>query len=208
MKRSCFFLNTCRQKSVVILAAVGFLLFSNHDAQAARHDTGTPTVYKVNIKKVQISKNGGITFTTVGKSNTPQPFDLASVSAGSVAGNFISGAPPLEPNTAYNFVRVVLTCTISILGNVNNALFTQAGTDVTAMAGPAVEGEYTIPAGTPGVGCNNNEFFAQGSVNPFLISDAAGGMSITISFNVARTLQVYAGSTLGPALPGFSITQQ
>jgi len=196
-----------RNVAVILCMLAGFIFAPSIARAQVVGDKGTPTVFKITLKRFQLSSDGGQTFVTVGSGNLT--FDLAAFNAGDVAGTFLTGAPSLSPNTAFDFARCVITCTISLQGNVST-LFTKSGTDVTGNA-PAEEGDYTIPANAdPTQGCRGGEFFRQGPINPPIVSDASGGLNIVARFDVTNALEIknLDPNTLGPVKPIVTFASQ
>lgn len=84
------------------------------EAQAASGDAdGT---YTVTITQVEISKDGGATYTTLFSGS--KDINIAAADAGAVAGSLASGAA-LPPGT-YDRIRVTLGSSLRIKGFVNN----------------------------------------------------------------------------------------
>lgn len=68
----------------VVLLAVSLVL-TRTGSSSAQQATGTPTVYKVTVWKVEFSADGGTTFITLREAD--QEIDIASVNAGALAAN-------------------------------------------------------------------------------------------------------------------------
>jgi hypothetical protein len=111
----------------------------------AQDATGTPTVYKVTVKKVEFSTDAGTTFVTLREAD--QQIDIASVNAGALAGSYASGAS--LPAGTYNRIRVTISCTIRLRGQVtfgvNTYYTTAAGGTAINDATQLAEGAFTIP---------------------------------------------------------------
>ena len=87
--------------------------------------------YTVTITKVEASKDGGTTYTTIFSGS--QDINIASANAGAVAAGLASGTV-LGVGT-YDTVRVTLGATLKAKGYVNNAgstVYTNGGTDGSA----------------------------------------------------------------------------
>lgn len=90
------------------------LLWGTLEAQAASGDAdGT---FTVTVAQVEISKDGGGTYTTLFSGS--QDINIAAADAGAVAAGLASGVA-LSPGT-YNRIRVTLGSTLRIRGYVNN----------------------------------------------------------------------------------------
>lgn len=90
------------------------LLWGAREAQAASGDAdGT---YTVTITLVEISKDGGTTYTTLFSGS--KAINIAAANAGAVAAGLASGVA--LPPGAYNRLRVTLGSTLQIKGYVNN----------------------------------------------------------------------------------------
>lgn len=95
-------------------------------AEAASGDAdGT---YAVTVTKVEVSKDSGVTYTTMFSGS--QAINIASASAGATAASLANGAS-LTPGT-YTIVRVTIGSTMTIKGYLNisgSTWFTNGGTD-------------------------------------------------------------------------------
>lgn len=165
---------------------------------AAAVTNGTPDVYKVTIKKFEISNDNGTTFTELGSGGLI--FDIAAVNAGAAVGTYFSSSAPLLANTTYNRMRVTVNCTFTLKGCVG-ASCTQSGTNAPGAA-PAVESSFTIPVSA----CPTGEFVSTSPAVAF-ITNASGGLQLTMKFDVTNALALYAAGELGPGstvqiLPG------
>lgn len=97
--------------------------------------------YTVPITRIEVSKDGGATFTTVFSGSTD--INIAAANAGAVAAGLVSGKA-IEPGT-YNRVRVTIGDTLRVRGYVNSAggnFFTNGQSDAAG---------FTFAAGTPDV---------------------------------------------------------
>ncbi len=120
-----------RRRVLVGWVVVGYLAGIPITAQAASGDAdGT---YQVTVTKVELSSNGGSTFTTIFSGS--QTINIAAVDAGAVAASLASGVA-LDSGT-YTHVRVTLGATLLFKGYVNNGattIYTDGGTDTGAFS--------------------------------------------------------------------------
>lgn len=137
-------------------------------AEAASGDAdGT---YAVTVTTVEVSKDGGTTYTTMFSGS--QAINIASASAGATAASLVSGAA-LTPGT-YTIVRVTIGSTMTVKGYLNisgSTWYTSGGTD---------SGAFGVNAGvtsTPG---------SDYAISTFTIPSAnrvntTSGLSITVA---------------------------
>ena len=166
------------------------LFFVDSFSLAATVATATPAVYKVTLKKLELSTNGGSTWITIKEAD--QEMDIASVNAGQVAAGYISNVS--IPVGTYNRMRVTISATFKMQGfayyNTNNkTYFTTASGDsnvdgnvssIASFTGYA-EQSITIPGQTQ----LQSEFNLSGS--PMTIKMGAI-QKATVSFDVTNTL--------------------
>ena len=154
-----------------VLVAVGEAWAASGDAD------GT---YTVTVTKIELSKDGGASFTTVFEGS--QAVNLRAVNAGAVAAGLVSGVT-LEEGT-YNTVRTTIGQNLLLKGYVNNAgagtsIYTDGGTDGAA---------FTTLAGL------DNTTAADYSIATFTIPAASRtqsfGVSIAVQTGVAHTVTV------------------
>ncbi|MBI3324887.1 MAG: hypothetical protein HYZ92_06365 [Candidatus Omnitrophica bacterium] len=127
----------CRWGVVIVLLVCGL----EGLAQAASGDAaGT---YTVTVTKVEISKDGGSTYTTLFSGSSD--INIASVNAGAAAAGLVGGVI-LAPGT-YDTIRVTIGGSLQLKGYVNNGsttIYTNGGTDTGAFS------TNTAAANTPG----------------------------------------------------------
>ena len=90
-------------------------------------------VYKITITTIEISDDGGSTYTTLFSGS--QEVDIAAVNAGAVAGGLISGVD--LPDGTYNAIRATVGDTITVKGYVNirgTTHYTDGGADAAAFS--------------------------------------------------------------------------
>ncbi len=76
---------------------------------------GEPTTYVITIKKIELSKDGGATYTVIATGN--RSFTIASShSHGAIISDYVSGAE-VEPGE-YNAIRITLSSAIGLLGTI------------------------------------------------------------------------------------------
>ena len=210
--------------SLFIIATL-FLVNSTLLAQPAADATGTPEAYKVTQKQVDISYDGGDTW-SVAKSEE-MTFDITSANAGAVVGAYMSNFTP----TATSFkIRPRPSNTFVLKGFVhyNSRTYYTDPTDTSTADG---DGEGTSDvAGTRDAawleanttyeeasitiyGMTANQAMAASSCETNDVTIPSGGnKSIIIKFNPTNTLNLYdmgaAGCALMPGPPTVTITEQ
>ena len=160
--------------------------------------------YTVTITKVEVSKAGGTTYTTLFSGS--QDINIASVSAGAVAAGLASGAA-LDVGT-YDTVRVTIGSTLRAKGYVNNAgstVYTNGGTDGSASStnggvtdtpgsGYAVS-TYTIPAANRTSTTSGLSIVVQIGKSP----------TVAVKFDTTGVLSVSSGIII-PGAPAVTIS--
>ena len=170
--------------------------------------TGEPDAYKVTVKKVELSTDSGSTWSKTLGTKT-QEFDIAAASVNSAIGNYLTGTPALTPNTTYNAVRVTISSTFKLKGELTSGVTTFVTTAAggTATSGSAAEGSFTIsecnnlPSGTNAVSGGQCLDERVGS----LTTDGGGNMTFTVCFDVSEGLEL-DGSDLKPGNPTITYT--
>ena len=160
--------------------------------------------YTVTITKVEASKNGGATYTTIFSGS--QDINIASVTAGAVAAGLASGAA-LDVGT-YDTVRVTIGATLKAKGYVNSGgstVFTNGGTDgsasstnggVTDTPGSTYAiSTYTIPAANRTNTTSGLSMKVQVGKSP----------TVTVQFDTSGVLSVSSGVII-PGAPTVTIT--
>ncbi len=166
----------------------------NSFAQPASVATGTPEIYKVTMKKFEISQDGTIWVTVA---DTEMTFDIASVSAGSKVADWTSNA--VIPNGTYTRVRPTVSSTFRMkgyayYGTTNRTYFTTpsgissvAGnvTDISLMTNYG-EQDITVPEGGSCTGgqCVNTE-------NQTFVVQANQTSRKRVRFDVTNRLGLY-----------------
>ncbi len=164
-------------------------------------DTGPATVYKVTVTKFEMY-NGTEWITVSNGASTVM--DIASVSAGQVAGNFFSGLT--VPNGSYTQVRVTISPTFTISGSVGSdgsTIYTTAtlsgGACVSsAIAANQAECTVDVPGGLPA---------PSPDVLPTTLVVATGVPShkIRVNFNVSAAIQEGNAEVLVPGIPSVTM---
>jgi len=170
--------------------------------------TAEPSVYKATVKKIELSKDSGTTWSKTLGTKT-QEFDIASASVNSAVGNYLSGASALEPNTTYNAVRVTVSSTFKLKGELTSGVTTFVTTAAggTGTSGSAAEGSYTIsqcnnlPSGTNAV--SGGQCLDERTAS--LKTDGQGNMTFTVCFDISAGLEL-DGSDLVPGNPTITYT--
>ncbi len=150
----------------LILSGLVFLMSTDLIAQPTLVGTGTPNVYKVTMKKLEISQDGS-TWVTV--ADTENQVDIASVNAGSAVGSWIAHTD--IPVGTYITMRPTVSATFVMRGFVyysttDKTYFTTPSgissvngnvTDTSLMSGYG-EQSITVPAsGCPSGECVSTE---------------------------------------------------
>jgi hypothetical protein len=188
---------------------VGVVICPHRAAAASGDADGT---YTVTVTKVEMSKDGGTTYTTVFQGS--QAINIASANAGAVAASLVSGVT-LEPGV-YNTVRTTLDGTMQFRGYVNNdngtdTLYTDGGTETgsgestsnnagalnTPGSGYAAS-TYTIPVANR-VGTDTGLS---------LVVEAGRSMVVDIAFDTAGTASESAPNVIIPGAPTITITSR
>lgn len=107
--------------------SAALLLCLPYAAQAATGNGGGQ-VYKVTITTIEISNDGGSTYTTIFSGS--KEIDIAAVDAGATAAGLVSGVD--LPDGTYNTIRATVGSSIKVKGYVNigtTTYYTDGGTD-------------------------------------------------------------------------------
>ena len=135
--------------------------------------------YAVTVTQVEVSKDGGATYTTVFSGS--QAINIAAVNAGAVAAGLVSGAA-LEAGT-YNTVRVTIGSTMQLKGYVNNSsttIYTNRGSDTNGFL------TNTGAANAPGSDYGISSF----TVPPGSRTATTTGLSLPVAPGSAGTVKV------------------
>jgi hypothetical protein len=161
--------------------------------------TGPASVYKVTITKFELY-NGTSWITVFSGSSTT--IDIASASAGSAAGNFLSGLN--VPDGSYTQVRVTPADTFTISGN-NGTLYTTAakagtpsGCVPTAVAASEAQCSVDVPGG---IGTPSPDVLP----STLTVTNGVPSHKIRVNFNVNNAIQDIGGN-LYPAAPSVTMT--
>ena len=179
-------------------------------AEAASGDAdGT---YTVTVTKVELSKDGGTTYTTIFEGS--QSINIAAANAGAVAAGLASGVV-LEPGT-YDAVRTTIGATMQFKGYVNNdngtdTLYTDGGTETGSgestsnnagvLNTPGADyaaSTYTIPV------INRTETDTSLSLKV----EAGKALIVDIAFDTTGTATEGAANTIIPGDPTVTITSR
>ena len=178
---------------------IGIIFIFNSLAFAA---PGPASVYKVRISKFEL--NNGTSWITVFE-GTSDALDIASVSSGSAAGNFMSGLT--VPDGTYTQVRVTPSPIFIIsghdtLGNYTTATAGVGGGSTPGAAGQEAQFTLTLTGGNV-PGADTTDF----SATPVTIKDGVANHKIRVSFDVSTAIQL-AGGELWPAQPTVTMSMQ
>lgn len=160
--------------------------------------------YSVTITRIEVSTDGGSTYTTIFSGS--QAVNIASVSAGATVAGLANGVS-LEAGT-YNVVRVTLGSTLLLKGYVNNGattIFTNGGTDGAGFS------TNTSAANTPGSTYAISTFTIPEAsrtatitgLSIVLVKDA--NTTVTVKFDTAGVI-TQSGGTPSVGAPSVSIT--
>lgn len=188
-------------QTTILLIVFSLLLCSGESFAGS----GDPIVYKVTMKKFEASQDGTTWYTVT---EQQQEMDLASVNAGQVFGNWISGAA--LPEGIYTQARVTLSNSITIKGyvlsggtyyyTITSGQNTTATFNENSPPGDYDEYRFTITSMPPG---GDTLDLTAGTIT----STHAGehieilkgkNLTLLISFDVAGGIQLVGGTTLAP----------
>lgn len=175
--------------------------------------TGTPETYKVSLAKFELSSDGGSTYITIFE-GTSDYMDIASVTAGQSAGNFLSGLSVLDGT--YTHVRVTPSSVMKMKGSAvsgattyyttagTTAVGAHTGSTATTTAANLAEGTMTLSAGTITATVN--------ALSPNItVKNGVANHSVRVSFNVSDTLDMYdngGNEAFLPGVPSVTMTVQ
>lgn len=164
---------------------------------------GPASVYKVRVSKLEL--NNGTSWITVFE-GTSDPLDIASVSSGSAAGNFLSGLS--IPDGTYTQVRVTPSPTFTFSGRDTLNNYTTAiagnggGSTLTLIAAQEAEFTFTLTGGNV-PGPDTQDF----SATPITVKDGVANHKVRVSFDVSAAIQLQGGA-LFPAAPTVTMSIQ
>lgn len=163
--------------------------------------TGSPTVFKITMKKFEVSSDGGASYTTVKAGDVE--IDLAAADAGSLVGRFAR-----EANIAagdYNKGRVTVSCTMKLKGSLTHegtTYYTTAAGGTSTDAADLAEGTITAPDQPP---CSGGIIQEEEDMSLSLVAGVE--TTVTVSVDVTGALALYQFGPflqLGPAAPTVS----
>lgn len=216
-----------KNKILIIFFMASSFLSINLIVYAADYVEGTPEKYQVTLKKVELSKDGGVTWVTVGTGDLP--FDIASQgTAGAVVGAYISNVS-LNAGV-YNKMRATISRSFVIKStssgvvqqtgggytNSGQTLYTAAGTYTTtgggstAASGSRDEQTVVCPSsGTLPTGITydaTNDVFLDTRDISFTVTDKTTAGNVLIKFDVTNALRLYPDATFYPMPPTVTVT--
>lgn len=178
-----------RHVALTVLMLVAGLCAAPFLAHAA---TGPASAYKVTITKFELYN--GTSWVTVSSGNSTT-LDIASVTAGSAAGNFFAGLS--VPDGTYTQVRVTISDTFVISGRVGSNYTTATISNglcaVTATAANEAACTMTVPGGLP---APNPDVLP----SSLTVTNGVPSHKIRVTFNVNSALA--DGGPLGEIYPG------
>ncbi len=181
--------------SVSVVLAVMILM--GHSAAWA---TGPADLYKVNVTTFELYN--GTSWITV-FSGTSTTLDIAAASAGSAAGNFLSGQT--VPDGVYTQVRVTPGPTFIISGH-DGVSYTTAVSE----GGGCKPGTSAQEAACTITLTGNNVPTAQiqdFSSTPITVQNGVADHKVRVSFDVSNSIQLNGGD-LFPAVPSVTMSMQ
>jgi len=193
----------------LILIFAFFLLVKTAYGQPAPTDTGTPLVYKVTLKKLRISQDGGTNWTTVREEDVE--FDIASINVGAVVGNFFSGT--LTPGT-YDTIEHTSSASFRMQGYLIDAV---GGTDyyTSTTAGNGTNSTANFDANNPPSDYGEAKITVYDETEDAAMTPETSTVSIPIeegvskrvriSFDVTNTLALYTNQLM-PGPPTVTIS--
>ncbi len=192
---------------MMILVSALIIGLVSQEALAAR---GTPTVYRVTVRRMEISKDSGQTWVTLGSGDLT--FNIASANAGAVVGSYASNAN-IDAGT-YNKMRATVSRTFAVRGNMlqdaganNGARFYTSANGASQVAGNEGEQSITCPTTSLPAGVSlspDGDFYATMDVN--LTFTASGPNTVTVNFNVTNMLELFPDDTFFPQPPSVTVT--
>lgn len=200
-----------KKKFVIILFGTFLMLSICPLAQAVVF--GTPTVYQVTVKNIEISKDSGATWVTVGSGSLT--FDIALANAGAVVGNYCTNNN-IEAGT-YDKIRATVARTFTVSGSIRqntgqnngNLMYTSVAgaTNVAANLGSQ---SVTCPTTDMPAGISlspDGDFYCTDDVN-FVVNDTTASQNVTVNFNVTNCLALYPNDTFFPQPPSVTVSVQ
>lgn len=185
---------------------------------AARAATTEPLSYVITLEKIELSKDGGVTYTTIASGN--RAFTIRSTNAsGDIISDYTSGARIEDGD--YNALRLTMSNSIGISGRIlqnaglnSGTTFCTGGTTgvactpslVTVTLTNALVSLYnlTLPANTTLVDAPGDIVYVDRS---FRASVGSGRQAAhRIAFNTSAALVIQTDDTLHPAIPLVTIT--
>ncbi len=190
------------RKFYVILIGGAILMMGFLPVFAVQNDTGPATVYKVTVTKFEMY-NGSSWITVSNGSSTVM--DIASVSAGQVAGNFFAGLN--VPDGSYTQVRVTISPTFTISGSVGSdgsTIYTTA----TLSGGACVSSSSSASQAECIVAVPGGLGDPQPDVLPttLVVTNGVPSHKIRVNFDVSAAVQEGAGEVIFPGTP--TVTMQ
>ena len=186
-------------KKIQVISAVTMLSACFGLWPSAVSADGPASAYKITITKMELFN--GTAWVTVfsGTSNT---IDIASVSSGAFAGNFLSGIQ--VPDGTYTRARTTVSRTFSIKGNDGvTPRYTIAATDAngcqtSVIAADEAECTITIPTAEP----EDTTTFS----TPISVADGIYSHKIRVSFNTSTAIGTANGANgIFPAAPTVTV---
>lgn len=188
------------KKMIFVIGFLGIVIFSLPLGYA---ETGNPSVYKVTVQRIELSADGGTTYTTVFSGSSE--LDIASANAGQVAGNFVSDIKIADG--LYNRLRVTISATFKIKGSVvlnadNRRYYTLANGTASLVAANEVEATITAPVNISPTGT-----FTSVDTVSITVANGKSGV-IRVAFDTQGTINLLlAGGTFFPGAPVVTTTQ-
>lgn len=204
-------------KKINLIFLIFFIFFESTALAATK---GEPSVYLITVKKIEISKDGGLTYFTVGSGS--RDFTINSSNAhGAMINDYVSGIKPADG--IYDAIRLTMSNAITLSGRIRQLEGFSAGT-------------YFCTGGDTGLACDptpvttnltNALVAAAGLTLPsgMTINDAASEIILIdrtnkidvssskqiaykISYDTSQALIIQSDDTIHPGIPSISISQK
>lgn len=179
----------------VVVRAIGLLLAGSCWAAGVAAEAASGNAdgtYTVTVTQVEVSKDGGATYSTVFSGS--QAINIASVDAGAVAAGLVSGA--VLDVGVYTVVRATIGATMQFKGYVNNGattIYTDGGSDNDAFT------TNGAAADTPGADYATSTFTIPSAnrtnttTGLSMTVTTASGPTVTLKFDTSGVLTQSAG---------------
>jgi len=198
---------TVRAFRIAVVALCATLFFQG-SIQAV---SGTPSIFRITIKMIEASTDGGTTFTTVGEGDLS--LDIASSSAGGAVAGYATKSD-MPPGT-YNAMRITMSNQIGLKGsieqdtggNAGTTFYTTADCAGSSTAGDEVECTFTVTSAPSGFSLDTDAgtmTTTDTSVSIVIKKDAA--TRVKVDFDVTNAFQIVGDDSFAPNDPTVTVT--